>query len=278
MSSRPRLRTKLAAILAATSMATSPALSQSTQRRAPAVTIDSGKLEGVPLSSLSRGAAFLGIPFAAQPVGDLRWKPPQPSPRWTGVRQATVDGPACPQAPSPWLPEMLGITSMKTDEACLYLNVWTPALSPRTKLPVIVWIHGGGNVEGAADWPPLGETLARQHIVVVSINYRLGIFGYYASAELSAESPQHVSGNYGQLDQLAALRWVHNNIARFGGDPDRVTVAGQSSGSEDICNLMASPLSTGLFRRVILQSGVCVDGIFPRSARQKSATAASRKP
>jgi para-nitrobenzyl esterase len=158
---------------------------------------------------------------------------------------------------------MLGITSMKTDEACLYLNVWTPAIAPRAKLPVLLWIHGGGNVEGAAGWPPLGETLAQQGIVVVSINYRLGIFGYFASAELSAESPQHVSGNYGQLDQLAALHWVRRNIAHFGGDPSRITVAGQSSGSEDICNLMASPLSTGLFERVILQSGVCVDGIFP---------------
>ena len=127
----------------------------------------------------------------------------------------------------------------------------------------MLWIHGGGNVEGAANWPPLGETLARQGIVVVSINYRLGIFGYFASSELSAESPRHVSGNYGQLDQLAALHWVRTNIARFGGDPNQITVAGQSSGSEDICNLMASPLSTGLFQRAILQSGVCVDGIFP---------------
>lgn len=158
---------------------------------------------------------------------------------------------------------MLGLSSMKTDEACLYLSVWTPSLTPHAKLPVMLWIHGGGNVEGAPNWPPLGEALAQQGIVVVSINYRLGIFGYYASRELSAESPQHVSGNYGQLDQLAALRWVRKNIAHFGGDPHQITVAGQSSGSEDICNLMASPLSTGLFQRVILQSGVCVDGIFP---------------
>jgi para-nitrobenzyl esterase len=169
---------------------------------------------------------------------------------------------------------MLGITSMATDEACLYLNVWTPSLTPRAKLPVMLWIHGGGNVEGSADWPPLGETLARQGIVVVSINYRLGIFGYFASSELSAESSHHVSGNYGQLDQLAALRWVRNNIARFGGDPHQVTVAGQSSGSEDICNLMASPLSAGLFQRVILQSGVCVDGIFP-SLQQAEASDSS---
>lgn len=252
------------AVIATTvSIWTAPGSPQQAQQHAPTVQTDSGKLRGIALPSLPHGAAFLGVPFAAQPVGDLRWKPPQPAPHWTGVRQATAYGPACPQAPSPWLPEMLDITSMKSDEDCLYLNVWTPSLTKTAELPVMVWVHGGGNVEGNADWPPLGETLARRGTVVVSINYRLGIFGYYASPELSAESPQHVSGNYGQLDQLAALRWVRNNIARFGGDPHQITVAGQSSGSEDICNLMASPLSAGLFQRVILQSGVCVDGIFP---------------
>jgi carboxylesterase type B len=254
---------KLAAIATAISFAAVPASSQTTPPLAPIVSIESGRLEGVPLSSLPHGAAFLGIPYAAQPVGDLRWKPPQPTPLWPGVKKAAAYGPACPQTPSPWLPQMLGISSMKTGEACLYLNVWTPSLTPRTKLPVMLWIHGGGNVEGAAYWPPLGETLARQGILVVSINYRLGIFGYFASLKLSAESPHHISGNYGQLDQLAALRWVRRNIAHFGGDPHHITIAGASSGSEDICNLMASPLSAGLFQRVILQSGVCVDSIFP---------------
>ena len=152
---------------------------------------------------------------------------------------------------------------MVTDEACLFLNVWTPDLRHAGKLPVLVWIHGGGNVEGSAEWPPLGETLARQGLVVVSINYRLGIFGFLAHPALSAESPQHVSGNYGQLDQLAALEWVNGNIEHFGGDPHRVTVAGASSGSLDVCNLLASPLAAGLFERAILQSGVCVDSIFP---------------
>jgi para-nitrobenzyl esterase len=130
-------------------------------------------------------------------------------------------------------------------------------------LPVLVWIHGGGNVEGSAEWPPLGETLAREGVVVVSINYRLGVFGFFADPALTKESAQHVSGNYGQLDQIAALEWVRRNIARFGGDPRRVTVAGASSGSLDICNLLASPQAAGLLEGAILQSGVCVDSIFP---------------
>ena len=243
------------------------------QRPAPTVAIDTGHIEGLALPSLPEGAAFLGIPFAAQPVGDLRWHAPQPARVWTGIKRATAYGPACPQTPSGWLPEMLGETSMPTSEACLYLNVWTPHLSPTAHLPVLVWIHGGGNVEGSGQWPPLGETLARRNIVVVSINYRLGIFGFYASPQLAAESPSHLSGNYGQLDQLAALAWVRKNIARFGGDPHQVTVAGQSSGSEDICNLIASPLSAGLFQHAIIESGTCVDSIFPTSAEIEAANA-----
>jgi len=232
---------------------------------APQAAIESGRVAGLSLASLPHGGAFLGIPYAAQPVGDLRWRAPQPPPHWNGVRKATEYGAACPQAPSPWLPEMLGRKAMATDEACLYLNVWTPKLAADAKLPVLVWVHGGGNVEGSAEWPPLGETLARRGIVVVSLNYRLGVFGFFAYPALAAESPHHVSGNYGQLDQLAALKWVRNNIRRFGGDPRRVTVAGASSGSLDICNLLASPLSAGLLEGAILQSGVCVDSIFPTS-------------
>jgi para-nitrobenzyl esterase len=234
-----------------------------TESRGPIVAIESGDVEGISLSSLPHGDGFLGIPYAAQPVGDLRWKPPQSAPRWKGLKRASAYGPACPQAPSAWLPEMLGRREMATDEACLYLNVWTPELRGADRLPVLVWIHGGGNVEGSAEWPPLGETLAREGVVVVSINYRLGIFGFFAHPALSAESPHGGSGNYGQLDQVAALAWVRANISRFGGDPRQVTVAGASSGSLDICNLLASPLAAGLFQRAILQSGVCVDSIFP---------------
>ena len=230
----------------------------------PQVTIDSGTVRGATVSELPAGGAFLGIPFAAQPVGDLRWRPPQLPPHWSGVRDATMWGAACPQTPSPWLPEMLGIRKMTTDEGCLYINVWTPQLSPPKLLPVLVWVHGGGNVEGSGEWPPLGGSLARTGIVVVSFNYRLGALGFFAYQALDAESKHHSSGNYGHLDQIAALGWVQRNIARFGGDPRHVTVAGQSSGSEDVCNLMASPLAAGLFEGAIFESGTCVDSVFPR--------------
>lgn len=238
--------------------------------QAPQVTIESGTLAGVRPASLPHGAAFLDVPFAAQPVGGLRWKAPQPAPHWAGVRAATEEGPACPQAPSGWLPEMLGVRQLRTDEACLNLDVWTPALRKAEKLPVMVWVHGGGNVEGAPYWPAMGEELARHGVVVVSINYRLGVFGFLTSPALDAESAHHVSGNYGLLDQVEALRWVRRNVGSFGGDPERVTVFGQSSGSYDICSLMASPVAAGLFQRAILQSGPCVDGVFATARQRES--------
>ncbi len=256
--------------LAVVVLALSSILAQETSGRRPQVSVDSGALRGVQVAGLPDGGAFLGIPFAAQPVGDLRWKAPQPPPHWRGVRDASQWGPACPQAPSPWLPEMLGITKMQTDEACLYLNVWTPSLHPDRKLPVFVWVHGGGNVEGSGEWPPLGPALAEQGIVVVSFNYRLGALGFLVDRALTAESGQHVSGNYGHLDQIEALRWVRRNIARFGGDPAKVTLGGESSGALDVCNLMASPPATWLFQRALMESGVCVDSVYPTLKEEES--------
>lgn len=240
---------------------------EATSKAAPHVRIRQGVLSGTHLG-LS-GAVFLGIPYAAAPVGHLRWAAPQQPAPWTGVRDASFYRPACPQLPSPWLPEMLGRKEMKTSEDCLYLNVWTPHLSAHAHLPVMVWVHGGGNIEGSQEWPPLGTTLAAHGVVIVTINYRLGVLGYLAHPELSAESPDHISGNYGLLDQMAALRWVKQNIRSFGGDPERVTVFGASSGSLDVCDLMASPLAQGLFQRAIMQSGVCVDGLSPTLREQE---------
>jgi para-nitrobenzyl esterase len=214
----------------------------------PKVTVESGELEGTYFGS-GNEVAFLGVPYAAPPVDELRWKPPQPVSRWTGIRQANQFGPAAPQLPAGWLPQV----AWKED--CLYLNIWTAQFSPGAKLPVVVFFHGGGNEVGYSQSTPLGPPLSRLGVVVVSANYRLGPFGFFAHPALTAESEHHSSGNYGLLDQLQALRWVRDNISRFGGDPNRVTVMGQSAGALDITLLMASPLATGLFQGAILESG-----------------------
>jgi para-nitrobenzyl esterase len=216
---------------------------------------------------------FLGIPYAAPPTGELRWKPPQPVQQWQGIRKADAYGAACPQAVDPsWngnVKEMQVFEpyySLHTGEDCLFLNVWTtnlPAVGRNAKLPVMVWIHGGGNVDGSSQVVPMGPVLARKGVVVVSLNYRLGLLGFMAHPALTAESPHHVSGNYGLLDQIAALQWVKRNIAKFGGDPENVTVFGVSSGSADVCYLMASPLARGLFQRGIMESATCSDFISP---------------
>ncbi|MBO0910199.1 MAG: carboxylesterase family protein [Acidobacteria bacterium] len=244
--------------------------SRAATRTHPRVRTDSGVLEGKTFDSRPGDIAFLGIPYAAPPTGELRWRPPEAHASWKGVRKATAYGPACPQLPSPWLPQMLGRSQMATSEACLYLNVWTTNLDGHRKQPVMVWIHGGGNIEGSQEWPPLGAVLARQGVVMVTINYRLGVFGYFSHPALTAESPHRSSGNYGLLDQMAALRWVRENIAEFGGDPDQVIVFGASSGSLDVCDLMASPVPAGLFRGAIMQSGVCVDGLAPTLEHQEA--------
>ena len=218
----------------------------------PIVKLSLGSVEGV---ELPEGAAFAGIPYAAPPVGDLRWRPPEPAKKWSGVRKGTRFGPVCPQLPQGWLPYIPG------QEDCLYLNIWTPHLPASAKLPVIVFFHGGSNTAGYSQFTPLGPPLARLGVVVVTANYRLGPFGFFAHPELTAESRHHSSGNYGLLDQIQVLHWVHENISHFGGDPGRVTIMGQSAGAVDVCMLMASPLATDLFRGAILQSGECQSGL-----------------
>jgi para-nitrobenzyl esterase len=195
---------------------------------------------------------FKGIPFADSTAGELRWKPPRPAKPWDGVRQATQFGAACPQNKA-----MLKIEALSED--CLNLNIWTPAKTSRDRLPVMVSIHGGGFFTGAGFLPAYdGEALAGQGVVVVTFNYRVGVLGFMAHPELSAESPRHVSGNYGLLDQIAALRWVQRNIAAFGGDPKRVTIFGESAGGSSVCFLMISPLARGLFQRAISQSAAWI--------------------
>jgi para-nitrobenzyl esterase len=196
---------------------------------------------------------FKGIPYAAPPVGELRWKSPQPPKPWDEVRAAAEWGPRCMQ--SNRLGEIDPLNK-RMDEDCLYLNVWTPAKSAGEALPVMVWIHGGSNLNGAGSQPEYeGSRLAAKGVLLVTVNYRLDVFGFLAHPELTKESGTNSSGNYGLLDQIAALKWVQKNIAAFGGDPSRVTVFGESAGAFDVSLLMASPLAKGLFARVIGESG-----------------------
>ncbi|MDQ3845843.1 MAG: carboxylesterase family protein, partial [Bacteroidota bacterium] len=197
--------------------------------------------------------SFKGIPFAAPPVGDLRWREPQPVQNWTGVRKADKFGPRAMQR------ALFGDMNFRSDgmsENCLYLNVWTPARSDKERLPVLVYFYGGGFVAGDGSEPRYdGESMAQKGIVAVTINYRLGVFGFFAHPELTKESPNKASGNYGLLDQAAALRWVQQNIAAFGGDPKKVTIAGESAGSFSVSAQMASPLSRNLIAGAIGESG-----------------------
>jgi para-nitrobenzyl esterase len=201
----------------------------------------------------------MGIPFAAPPVGELRWKAPQAVETLEGIRVCIENPPSAMQAPPKpfmcWSKEFMAPES-PISEDCLYLNVWTPAKTVQDKLPVMVWIHGGAFTGGSGTVPLYnGEGMARKGVVFVTINYRLGIFGFLAHPQLSEESDLKVSGNYGILDQIAALRWVKENIAAFGGDPENVTIAGQSAGSFSVNMLVVSPLAKGLFNKAIAQSG-----------------------
>ncbi len=227
------------------------------------VKIDSGTLETTtPPENGVR--VFKGIPFAQPPIGDLRWREPRPVQPWKGARKADDFGPRCMQRTSPGADYWFRSATMSED--CLYLNVWTPARSSKERLPVLVYVYGGGFQNGDGSEPRYdGANMASKGIVAVTLNYRLGVFGFFAHPELTAESSHHASGNYGFLDQAAALAWVQRNIAAFGGDPKRVTVAGESAGSISVSALMASPVSKRLLHGAIGESGALISTLPPRS-------------
>ena len=214
------------------------------------VRIDTGTLKGVIQGGV---VSFKGIPFAAPPVGDLRWRPPQPPAKWTGVRRASAYGADCMQNPFPGDAAPLGVAPA---EDCLCVNVWIPAAKPSGKLPVMVWVYGGGFVNGGSS-PAVydGSQFARKGVVFVSFNYRLGRFGFFAHPALIKENPSEPHGNYGYMDQIAALNWVQRNIAAFGGNPANVTIFGESAGGGSVHTLMTSPLAKGLFHKAIIESG-----------------------
>ncbi len=223
----------------------------------PAVSVTGGQIRG---RSLASGAVFKGIPFAAPPEGELRWKPPMPVKPWTGVREAGAFGAPCAQIDANW--NKTAAAAGKED--CLFLNVWAPEWPGRSRKPVMFWIHGGGNMGGSALGaggiePPFdGESLSRHGVVVVTVQHRLGLLGFLAHPELTAESPRHASGNYALMDLIAALQWVQQNIGSFRGDPANVTIFGQSAGGNNVGLLLVSPLSQGLFARAIEESGTVI--------------------
>lgn len=229
------------------------------------VQVEGGVISGV-LDSISGINVFKGIPYAEPPVGDLRWTAPIPVKPWDGIlsckefRASPVQ--IFPEPIYVWSEEFL-IPEEPISEDCLYLNIWTGAKSVKEKRPVVVWVHGGGFTSGSGSVPIYdGKAMAKKGVVFVNINYRLGVFGFLAHPELSQESPDHSSGNYGLMDQIAAIQWVKNNIAAFGGDPNKITISGQSAGSASVVFLSASPLTKGLFQQVIAQSGA---GLLSRS-------------
>lgn len=228
------------------------------EKMKPLVKTTNGSLEGLNESGIR---TFKGIPFAQPPVGELRWKEPQSVKNWQGVRKADKFG------PRPMQRAVFGDMNFRSNgvsEDCLYLNVWTPAKSANEHLPVLVYFYGGGFIAGDGSEPRYdGESMARQGIVAITVNYRLTVFGFFAHPELTKESPHHSSGNYGLLDQSAALRWVQQNIASFGGDPKRVTIAGESAGSFSVSAQMASPLSKNLIAGAIGESGSLLGTLPP---------------
>jgi len=232
----------------------------------PIATVSTGQLRGS--LTYDGEAVFKNIPFAEPPVGNLRWHEPVPVKTWTGMRDAATFGPACYQS---------GHMNATSSEDCLQLNIWTPTWPIKSPVPVMVWFHGGGNIAGSAIEPLFnGETLARHGVILVSANYRLGVFGFFAHPELTKESAHHSSGNYALLDQVMALRWVQENIAQFGGDPANVTIFGESAGSMDVNTLVTMPMSKGLFARAIAESGAAGDAQSLAEAEKRGEALASR--
>ncbi|MFB4318274.1 carboxylesterase/lipase family protein [Actinomadura sp. 21ATH] len=261
---RRRTLATLAALLTGLSLSTAPATAQADTT--PIAYTRDGAVRGV---SGENGSAFLGIPYAAPPTGERRWKAPVPSAPWRGVRDGTKPGNPCMQTGSktPW-GDLAGPGTPSED--CLYLNVHVPSKRPTKPRPVMVWIHGGGYTIGSGTFYDGGALAERGDVVVVSLNYRLGAFGFLAHPGLTAES--RTSGNYGLLDQQAALRWVRHNIAAFGGNPGNVTVFGESAGGGSVCQNLISPTARGLFHRAIAQSGCA----FPSATRETAETTGER--
>ncbi len=239
---------RITMILAAALVVGSVRLAAAAAPAPPPIHIQSGWVQGTSANGLT---VYRGIPFAAPPIGSLRWRAPRPPANWSGILRADHFGPSCMQPR-----HQPGMPPLRVSENCLYLNVWTPARSAHAELPVMVWIYGGAYIAGSTALPLYsGGNLARHGVVVVSIAYRVGPMGFLALPALSAQSAHHVSGNYGLLDQIAALRWVKRNIAAFGGDPGRVTIFGESAGGISVSILAASPLAHGLFQGAISESG-----------------------
>ena len=244
------MKTVTLALWVVWSLAPGLELSAAQPAAAQIVTVESGPLQGTVQDTV---LSFKGIPFAAPPVGDLRWRPPQQAAKWHGARNADHYGADCMQLPFPSDAAPLGTPPA---EDCLYLNVWRPAAQSAGPLPVMVWIYGGGWVNGGSS-PAVydGSEFARQGVVLVSFNYRLGRFGYFAHPALTREGKAGLLGNYGDMDQIAALEWVQRNIQSFGGDPHNVTVFGESAGGFSVHTLLTSPLAAGLFQKAIIESG-----------------------
>lgn len=244
------------------------------------VTTAQGQLEGK-LSADGACRLFLGVPYAEPPVGDLRFRRPQPKKAWRGVRCAKSFPPRAFQADMSTDPfygkEFYSGDLPPMSEDCLYLNIWTPAEPCEEKLPVLFWIHGGALMHGFSSESEFdGEGFARKGVILVTINYRVGALGFFTHPVLEAEDPDGISGNYGHFDQIAALQWVHDNISQFGGDPERITVAGQSAGCMSTQSLISSPLTEGLIHGAILQSGGGIPG-FSSDYRKEDVTAVSQK-